>query len=147
MKSKSALSPGETKLARTLFGSSSELELDNINNKRIQKAIGSLRTILRAEFGKLHFARNRGYFIPGAILSVLAVLAMFLGAVISTGAPGRIMLLSNGFVLIRAPVLTVKGSLPGAKLALTAASHPQRVVTDTFRAELRIVDRLESFVA
>ncbi|MFP6758232.1 MAG: DUF2207 domain-containing protein, partial [Alphaproteobacteria bacterium] len=154
-KDHSALTPGEKKLAKTLFKSSSELELDNANNERIREAIDDLREILRAEFGKLHFMRNLGYFVPGTILSLLVVIAMFLGAMIASGAPGQFMLLSNGFVLIalvaanalyyyllKAPTLhgrAIMDQIEGFKLYLSVAEkdrletfHPPDTTPEVF---------------
>ena len=152
---RSALSPGENVLANTLFGSMSELELDNANNVRIKEAIEGLRTSLRAEFGKLHFVRNQGYFILGFILSIVTVIAMFIGAEITTGALGQITVWSNGFVLVallganflfyyllKAPTLqgrAIMDQIEGFKLYLSVAEkdrletfHPPDTTPEVF---------------
>ena len=75
-----ALSRGEKNLAFELFGSNDAIRLHHTNHKRVQKAIKALKRYLKAEFEKNHFLHNRGYFIPGAVISGLALLAIGVGA-------------------------------------------------------------------
>ena len=151
----SALSRGEKKLARMLFETSSELELDNVNNVRIRMAIGRLRETLRAEFGKLHFMRNLGYFIPGALISGFAMIAIVLSAQVPSGVvPLAVMstFVISFFSLIAVNVLfyfllkapTLKGraimdQIEGFKLYLSVAEkdrleafHPPDTTPEVF---------------
>ncbi len=85
---KSDLSRGENKVARRLFvGSKSIIELDNANHSKFGKAIAGLKEILGNEYkGKLFFA-NLKWFIVGAIISVMSLLAVGLVAVFVEGRP------------------------------------------------------------
>ena len=76
---KSALSLGERKIADKLF-TTSTIKLHHTNHKRIKGAIKAFKTYLRAEFEKIHFLRNRAYFVPGAVVSVLALIAVAVGS-------------------------------------------------------------------
>ena len=79
----SALSAGEKKLAAKLFGVSNSIVLKQANHQGIGKAIKAikaLKTHLRAEFEKIHFLRNRQYFTPGVVLTVLTLGAVAAGA-------------------------------------------------------------------
>jgi hypothetical protein len=73
------LSAGEKKLAKELFRSDREVELKTANHARVGGALKALKTSLRGDFEKLHFARNRRYLVPGVILSLLA-----LGAIVAS---------------------------------------------------------------
>jgi hypothetical protein len=77
---KAGLSPGERKIADKLFTTATTIKLHHTNHKRIQGAIKAFKDYLRAEFAKAHFRLNRGYFIPGAAVSVAALVAVALGS-------------------------------------------------------------------
>ena len=69
-----ALSPGERAVANRLFpGGRGAIELKQKNHSTLRSAQKALHAKLRTEFEKTHFARNTGYFIPGAVLSLLAL--------------------------------------------------------------------------
>jgi hypothetical protein len=75
------LMPGEKALARKLFwGRGKTIELKQANHKRLQKAKKALQTSLRNDFEKIYFVRNRDRFIPGLVLSVLALAGLVLVA-------------------------------------------------------------------
>ncbi len=77
---KAALSPGERKIAAKLFTTATTIKLHHTNHKRIQGAIKAFKDYLRAEFAKAHFRLNRGYFIPGVVVSVAALIVVALGS-------------------------------------------------------------------
>ena len=70
----SKLSAGEVKIARKIFGSRDSLEIKQKNHSTISGAIEKLRTQLKGDFRKLHFAKNKGWLAPGIILSVLTII-------------------------------------------------------------------------
>ncbi|MEE8535515.1 MAG: hypothetical protein V3S45_05670, partial [Kiloniellales bacterium] len=57
-----------------------EIELKQSNHKKLQKAAKALRESLKNDFEKIYFLRNRDRFIPGLVLSVLAVAGLVLVA-------------------------------------------------------------------
>ncbi len=69
------LTPGESKVMKKLLSGRSRIELKNTNHSTISSSIKGLKTSLAARFHKHYFFSNKRYFIPGVILSVLAVLA------------------------------------------------------------------------
>ena len=77
---KAALSPGERKIADKLFTTATTIKLHHTNHRRIQGAIEAFKDYLRAEFTKIHFRLNRGYFIPGVVVSIVALIAVALGS-------------------------------------------------------------------
>jgi hypothetical protein len=76
-----ALSPGERAVANKLFpGGRGAIELKQKNHSALGQAQKALHEKLRTEFEKTHFARNTGYFIPGVVLSLLALALVALAA-------------------------------------------------------------------
>jgi uncharacterized membrane protein YgcG len=72
---KGQLSPGEKKIFSTMLSSNS-IVLEQSNHKKINKAIEKLGEQLSEEYeGKL-FLKNRGWLIPGWLLSALAVITV-----------------------------------------------------------------------
>ena len=76
-----ALSPGERAAARKLFAHGRDkIPLKQVYHKDLQKAQKALRNALKTEFEKAYFLKNTGYFVPGAVITVLvAVLIVILG--------------------------------------------------------------------
>jgi uncharacterized membrane protein YgcG len=69
------LSPGEQTVLTQLLPSS-RVEFKQVNHQRIQKAIQGLGKQLAGEFDRKMFAKNRGWLVPGWIISALAVVAV-----------------------------------------------------------------------
>ena len=70
------LSAGERKVAGKIFSGSSSLELKRSNHRKISESIVVLKKSIEAEFGALHFKRNRKHLIPGLMISLLIVVAI-----------------------------------------------------------------------
>lgn len=68
------LSREEKKIAKKLFGSKDKLTLSSSNNSTIRDGIRSIKNILKMSFEKIYFITNKGYFIPGFVLSLLIIL-------------------------------------------------------------------------
>jgi len=68
------LGPGEQKVQKALLGNGA-CELKQANHKRIAAAVSGLREALQREYDGKMFRANRGWAIPGLILSAVAVLA------------------------------------------------------------------------
>ncbi len=77
-KDEKALSMGERRIARALFGHYDFIELKQKNHKRIMKAISSLKEGLEREFQSEYFATNATYFYIGVGVSVVIALCMSL---------------------------------------------------------------------
>ncbi len=77
-KDEKALSKGERRIARALFGHYDFIELKQKNHKRIMKAISSLKEGLEREFQSEYFATNATYFYIGVGVSVVIALCMSL---------------------------------------------------------------------
>ena len=76
-----ALSPGEKRIARKLFGrEDADLELGPGGHGRIGKAIGALHETVREDFEKVHFSRNAGYLIGGALITLVPIAGVILDA-------------------------------------------------------------------
>ncbi|PLX82928.1 MAG: DUF2207 domain-containing protein [Desulfuromonas sp.] len=73
------LAPGEKTLLSKLFAGGMTLQLKNRNHRRIKAALTSHKNALSNNFEKLYFLSNRRWFIPGALLSLVAIV----GSVIS----------------------------------------------------------------
>jgi len=69
------LDPVERKLAKKLLGSKGEITLTNKNHARISKAIDILKASLKATYERVYFFRNTKFWIPGLVLSALAIVA------------------------------------------------------------------------
>lgn len=73
------LAPGEGAVASALFGNGkTEVELKKKNHTKIGKAIKVHKRSLKADYEKNYFITNRGYLIPGIILSILTLAAVVL---------------------------------------------------------------------
>ncbi len=76
-----SLSPGEARVARQLFPPGRDsIPLKKKSQRRIKAALKGLRTSLSAEYEKVYFLRNTGYFIPGIVISLLALGGILLTA-------------------------------------------------------------------
>ncbi|MHC4716020.1 MAG: DUF2207 domain-containing protein, partial [Planctomycetota bacterium] len=82
-----ALSRGETKVARKLFGSRDRLEMDNANHTSFQNAVKGLKQVLKDEHQGRHFHANVKWFVVGVILSVLTVGVVALASFVRDGRP------------------------------------------------------------
>lgn len=75
---KKVLAPEEQNIATKLLDPRDKIELKTKNHKKISSAIEALKNSLNMRFDKVYFVTNRGYFFPGLLLSVIAlVLAGF----------------------------------------------------------------------
>ncbi|MDM7925060.1 MAG: DUF2207 domain-containing protein [bacterium] len=69
------LTDEERKIADALFGSKKEITLKNTEHAALQSALKASRKGLEAKYHKTYFFNNTSYFVPGLILSVLALAA------------------------------------------------------------------------
>ena len=67
----SVLSPGEKKVARSLFAGKKSATFERKYNASIRKSIKVLKSLLKREYHSTQFKTNRWYLVPGVILSVL----------------------------------------------------------------------------
>jgi uncharacterized membrane protein YgcG len=72
----SVLSLGEKRISKKLFIGSNSISMDKGNHRKIKKAIDALKSFLKLEFEKNHFQRNSKWLIPGAVISLLTLVAM-----------------------------------------------------------------------
>lgn len=72
------LSSGERGIAAALFRSGPEIELKQKNHARVGAAVSALKKSLRTDFAKLYFRHNAVWLLPGAVLSILTVVAVVL---------------------------------------------------------------------
>jgi uncharacterized membrane protein YgcG len=70
-----ALSGGEAAVARRLFRDGPQLAFEQANHARLRAAESALTDFLQAEYEGAYFRHNRGYFVVGAVLSLLLVVA------------------------------------------------------------------------
>ena len=70
------LSAGEKAIVAELFATRSSVELDNANHERIGWALKALKKKLKRELETIYFNTNSLYLVPGAVLSVLAAVAV-----------------------------------------------------------------------
>jgi uncharacterized membrane protein YgcG len=70
-----SLTAEERKIADALFSGRIHIELKNSNHATIQTAVQQARKILETRFHKTYFFTNRLYFVPGLLLSLLALAA------------------------------------------------------------------------
>lgn len=68
------LSNDETKLAKKLFESGTSIELTKANYITISGARRSFKNSLKTEYEKRYFLSNKGFFIPGLLLSIVTVI-------------------------------------------------------------------------
>lgn len=69
------LSDEEIKIADALFAGKDSVTLKNTEHARIQSALAAGRKGLEAKYHKTYFFNNRSYFVPGLLLSILALAA------------------------------------------------------------------------
>lgn len=74
----SILSSGEKRIVKKLFNGSKYIDLDKKNHERIKKAISALQNSLKLDFEKMHFKSNFKWLFPGAVISLLTLMAMVL---------------------------------------------------------------------
>ncbi|MBN2200830.1 DUF2207 domain-containing protein [bacterium] len=67
----------EQKIADALFSGKDSVTLKNTEHSRIQSALKAGRRGLESKYHKTYFFNNRSYFVPGLLLSVLALAAGF----------------------------------------------------------------------
>ncbi|MGB5987650.1 MAG: DUF2207 domain-containing protein [Desulfobacterales bacterium] len=72
------LSPGEKAVAQVLFGHRTSLALKQSNHSTLGRAVKALKSGLQREYEKSHFLHNRTYFIPGVIISLIALAILVL---------------------------------------------------------------------
>jgi uncharacterized membrane protein YgcG len=68
----------EKKMVGKLFAGSQSVKLVNSNHTRIGEALKELHKSLKQEYEKVYFFANAKYVIPGAILTVLALISVVL---------------------------------------------------------------------
>jgi uncharacterized membrane protein YgcG len=72
------LSPGEARVAHKLFPAGQEtITLAKSEHQRVSGAVNALRTSLRGEYEKGYFLRNTAYFVPGLVISLIALGGIF----------------------------------------------------------------------
>ena len=70
---------GEKRAAHKLFpAGKTTVTLKKSAHKRVGGAVKALRTSLRGEFEKGYFLRNTGYFVPGLVISAIAIAGLVL---------------------------------------------------------------------
>ncbi len=116
--SSAPLAAGEAQLLKELFQQRSSLQLDVENYATLQRAMKAHRRSLRRDYLNVYFARNSGFLLPSAVLSiVLCVVTLVSGAmVISAGLIFAANLFLHGLFayLLQAP--SVKGRVLMDKL-------------------------------
>jgi uncharacterized membrane protein YgcG len=89
---KSALTPGEKRVANRLFpGNAKTIKLKNTNHQKISDAKSKLEKYLDDEYNKVYFLLNIGFLVPGFILSVLTI---FVAGISASSEPGAFLFLS-----------------------------------------------------
>ena len=73
------MAPGETVLAKYLFGDADSIVLTQTNHNRIGKAIKAHKRALRTEYESVYFHTNTIYLVPGLLIS----LGLLAGAVLA----------------------------------------------------------------
>ncbi|MDZ4735534.1 MAG: DUF2207 domain-containing protein [Rhodospirillaceae bacterium] len=74
---KKPLSPGEQKLLDKLFtGGERSFKVEQANRTTLQKVQAALKSHLQSEYGREFFSRNRIWFIPGIVLTLLVWVAV-----------------------------------------------------------------------
>ncbi len=134
---KTPLSSGELQIANGLLGSRNSILLKNTQHERVKSGIRSLKTTLDNEYGRRFFVTNWKYFVIGAALSFVIVIAtvllgnasgenLFLGVWLTGWSVGTGMLVVRVFNAWRTAVAGPGagiGALFGA-LFITAFSIP-----------------------
>ena len=81
------MSDGEAKLFQALFANGERVRIAEAERTRLLAATQSLKSHFERTFNREYFRRNRGYFIVGAVATVLGWLAIAgLGPDPETGA-------------------------------------------------------------
>ncbi len=73
------LPDGEDKVLSTLFRSRSVVRLGQENHRLISSAKDKLKEALKRRYEKIYFLTNSNYLIPGAALSIIALVLLALG--------------------------------------------------------------------
>jgi len=111
----SVLSAGEKRISKKLFIGSNSISMDKGNHGKIKKAIVALKNNLKLEFEKNHFQRNSKWIIPGAVISLLTLVAMVFTAREISGAIFMLIWLSIWtvacFALVVAAIKAWQGAL------------------------------------
>jgi len=81
------LAAGEKALLDKLLPRSGSLTLEQSNHSRIAEAIKAHRNSLKRNYEKIYFVRNRGWIVPGAIISIITVFVALLNAEGSVAPP------------------------------------------------------------
>jgi uncharacterized membrane protein YgcG len=68
------LTSEERKIADGLFAGRNRIELKNTNASTMQSAVRQIKKMLEAKCHKVYYFSNRGYYIPGLILSVIVLI-------------------------------------------------------------------------
>jgi len=76
----SVLSKGERRIAERLFGSGESIALRQRNHLLIRKAVEALKERLRIDFEALNFRCNKGWIVPGIVLTLLVLAALVITA-------------------------------------------------------------------
>jgi uncharacterized membrane protein len=126
------LAVGEGAIASALFGhGNTEIELKKKNHAKIGKAVKVHKRSLKGDYEKNHFITNRGYLVPGIILSIITLAAVVLllpdADQVSTAAFMSVWLSiwSIGvFVLIAAVINAWRGESKGEAIFITLFSIP-----------------------
>lgn len=80
------LTPDEVGLFSKLFGSGKSIVLKQSSHKTLSGARNGLLKALRKKLEKSHFLSNAGYWVPGFLISLLAVLLLLLNSDEKAGA-------------------------------------------------------------
>lgn len=126
------LAIGEGAIASALFGhGKTEIELKKKNHAKIGKAIKVHKRSLKGDYEKNFFITNKGYLVPGIILSIITLAAVVLmlpdADQVSTAAFMSLWLSiwSIGvFVLISAVINAWRGESRGEAIFITLFSIP-----------------------
>jgi uncharacterized membrane protein YgcG len=78
------LEPEEVAVARKLLPKSGKITLEQSNHRRLKEARDACHESLKDRFGKGYFHTNQAWLLPGAVLSILAIVGVIL-----LGAPGE----------------------------------------------------------
>lgn len=70
--------PGETALTKHLFKSGDSITLKQTNHRLIGKAVKAQKRSLRTHYESTYFVNNRGYLIPGILISIVLIVASVL---------------------------------------------------------------------
>ncbi len=125
----SALSSREKQIAAHLFGASDRIVLKNKNHARIGKAVKAFKTGLKIDFEKTYFATNKGYFIPGILITLLTLAGMALTSLENPGAGFMGLWLTIWTIACSALAVRIKNSWKAARGGGIAAKGSAIVIT------------------